>query len=69
MLHRIREAMTDKTSAKLGSNGPGEIDETFVGGKVSLATWLGPLRRLFWPTPWDVDVEGARFCWSVARRA
>jgi hypothetical protein len=24
---------------------------------------------LFWPTLWDVDVEGARFCWSVARRA
>ena len=45
MLHRIREAMTDKTSAKLGSNGPVEIDETFVGGKVSLASWLGPLRR------------------------
>jgi len=24
---------------------------------------------LFWPTPWDVDVAGVRFCWSVARRA
>jgi transposase-like protein len=34
MLHRIREAMTDKTSTKLGGNGPVEIDETFVGGKV-----------------------------------
>jgi transposase-like protein len=35
MLHRIREAMTDKTAAKLGGNGPVEIDETFVGGKVT----------------------------------
>jgi hypothetical protein len=24
---------------------------------------------LFWPTLWDVAVGGARFCWSVARRA
>jgi transposase-like protein len=35
MLHRIREVMTDKTSTKLGGNGPVEIDETFVGGKVT----------------------------------
>jgi hypothetical protein len=35
MMHRIREAMTDKTSDKLGGNGtPVEIDETFVGAKV-----------------------------------
>lgn len=34
MLHRIREAMTDIGSDKLGGNGPVEIDETFVGGKV-----------------------------------
>jgi transposase-like protein len=34
MLHRIRLAMTDRTFDKLGSNGPVEIDETFVGGKV-----------------------------------
>jgi transposase-like protein len=34
MMHRIRKAMTDMSSGKLGSNGPVEIDETFVGGKV-----------------------------------
>ena len=34
MLHRIREAMTDRTSEKLGGNGPVECDETFVGAKV-----------------------------------
>jgi transposase-like protein len=34
MLHRIRKAMTDVSSEKLGNNGPVEIDETFVGGKV-----------------------------------
>jgi len=34
MLHRIRKAMTDTSDTKLGGNGPVEIDETFVGGKV-----------------------------------
>jgi transposase-like protein len=34
MLHRIRKAMTDLGTEKLGGNGPVEIDETFVGGKV-----------------------------------
>jgi transposase-like protein len=34
MLHRIRKAMTDISSEQLGGNGPVEIDETFVGGKV-----------------------------------
>jgi transposase-like protein len=34
MLHRIRLAMTDRTADKLGSIGPIEADETFVGGKV-----------------------------------
>jgi transposase-like protein len=34
MLHRIRLAMTDATADKLGSSGPVEADETFVGGKV-----------------------------------
>jgi transposase-like protein len=34
MMHRIRKAMTDIGSDKLGGNGPVEIDETFVGGKV-----------------------------------
>jgi transposase-like protein len=34
MLHRIRKAMTDNTTTKIGGNGPVEIDETFVGGKV-----------------------------------
>jgi transposase-like protein len=34
MLHRIRKAMTDKSGTQLGGNGPVEIDETFVGGKV-----------------------------------
>jgi transposase-like protein len=34
MLHRIRKVMTDVGSDKLGGNGPVEIDETFVGGKV-----------------------------------
>jgi len=34
MMHRIRKAMTDTSSTKLGSNAPVEIDETFVGGKV-----------------------------------
>jgi transposase-like protein len=34
MMHRIRKAMTDISSDKLGGNGPVEIDETFVGGKV-----------------------------------
>jgi transposase-like protein len=34
MMHRIRKAMTDVSSDKLGGNGPVEIDETFVGGKV-----------------------------------
>ena len=33
VLHRIRYAMTD-TGLKLGINGPVEIDETFVGGKI-----------------------------------
>jgi hypothetical protein len=36
---------------------------------VSLATWLDPLRRFVLAHPWDVDVEGVWFCWSVARRA
>jgi transposase-like protein len=35
MMHRIRKAMTDMSSEKLGANGtPVEIDETFVGAKV-----------------------------------
>ena len=34
MLHRIRLAMTEDDGSKLGGNGPIEIDETFVGGKV-----------------------------------
>jgi transposase-like protein len=34
MMHRIRKAMTDEGSDKLGGNGVVEIDETFVGGKV-----------------------------------
>jgi transposase-like protein len=34
MLHRIRLAMTDIVAEKFGGNGPIEIDETFVGGKV-----------------------------------
>jgi transposase-like protein len=34
MMHRIRKAMTDAGSDKLGGNGPVECDETFVGGKV-----------------------------------
>jgi hypothetical protein len=34
MLHRIRTAMTDTGETKLGYNGPVEIDETFIGGKV-----------------------------------
>jgi len=34
MLHRIREAMTDRSGSKVGGNGPVEIDETFVGGKI-----------------------------------
>ncbi len=33
VLHRIREAMTD-SGEKLGSIGPVECDETFVGGSV-----------------------------------
>jgi hypothetical protein len=37
--------------------------------EVSLATRLGPLRRFVLAHPWDVDVEGVGFCWSVARRA
>lgn len=34
MMHRIRKAMTDLSSDKLGSDSPIECDETFVGGKV-----------------------------------
>ena len=34
MLHRIRVAMGDTDPSKMGGNGPIEIDETFVGGKV-----------------------------------
>jgi hypothetical protein len=34
MMHRIRKAMTDVSGKKMGGNGPIEIDETFVGGKV-----------------------------------
>jgi transposase-like protein len=34
MLHRIREAMADRSPAKMGGSGPIECDETFVGGKV-----------------------------------
>ena len=33
MLHRLRHAMTDE-NGKMGANGPVEIDETFIGGKV-----------------------------------
>lgn len=33
MLHRLRHAMTDN-DGKIGINGPVEIDETFIGGKV-----------------------------------
>lgn len=32
MLHRIREAMKSGNLAKMGGNGPLEIDETFIGG-------------------------------------
>jgi transposase-like protein len=32
MLHRIREAMKSGSLAKMGGNGPIEIDETFIGG-------------------------------------
>ncbi len=35
MLHRIRKAMTDNSGMKLGGNAPVEIDETFIGGKVT----------------------------------
>ena len=34
MLHRIRKAMMETGADKLGGNGPVEIDETFIGGKV-----------------------------------
>jgi transposase-like protein len=36
MLHRIREAMKDKSFGKMGSNGGGEVevDEAYVGAKV-----------------------------------
>jgi hypothetical protein len=34
MLHRIRTAMNEDGDNQLGGNGPVEIDETFVGGKV-----------------------------------
>src|ERR1035437_6100449 len=34
MLHRIRVAMGETDGGKIGGNGPVEIDETFVGGKV-----------------------------------
>jgi transposase-like protein len=34
MLHRIRTVMVETGDTKLGGNGPVEIDETFVGGKV-----------------------------------
>lgn len=34
MLHRIRTVMIETGDVKLGHNGPVEIDETFVGGKV-----------------------------------
>src|ERR1035441_6101274 len=34
MLHRIRTVMVETGDVKLGGNGPVEIDETFVGGKV-----------------------------------
>ncbi len=34
MLHRIRTVMIETGDAKLGHEGPVEIDETFVGGKV-----------------------------------
>jgi len=33
MLHRIREAMKSGSLAKMGGNGPIEIDETFIGGQ------------------------------------
>jgi transposase-like protein len=36
MLHRIRESMKNRSIRKLGSGGgPVEVDETFVGGKIS----------------------------------
>src|ERR1017187_2388203 len=35
MMHRIRKAMRDTTGDKLGGIGPIEIDETFIGGKVT----------------------------------
>jgi transposase-like protein len=34
MNHRIRLAMQDETTGQLGGNGPVEMDETFVGGKI-----------------------------------
>lgn len=34
MMHRIREAMADRTATKIGRVGLVEVDETFVGGKV-----------------------------------
>ena len=34
MLHRIRVAMGDTDTSKMGGNGPIEIDETFIGGKL-----------------------------------
>ena len=34
MLHRVREAMKNRSFGKLGNAGPVEADETFVGGKI-----------------------------------
>jgi hypothetical protein len=34
LLHRIRLAMKDESTEKIGANAPVEIDETFVGGRV-----------------------------------
>jgi transposase-like protein len=34
MNHRIRLAMQDETKGRLGGNGPVEMDETFIGGKI-----------------------------------
>jgi transposase-like protein len=34
MLHRLRHAMVEDASGKLGSGGHVEMDETFIGGKI-----------------------------------
>ena len=56
-LARLLQVDSNKLAQQL--NAWKKCGEIFsIPGEMSLATWLGPLRRFVLAHPWDVDVEG-----------